>query len=176
MKQGVQAANASSHRPGTFNKGASMARIAGIRLGYLAAAALIAAAAGFFVMFGPPGLLAKTETPDFCASCHVMEAEYEAWFHAGAHRSLKCVQCHLPHDNVALYYTWKSIDGMKDVVVFYSGQVPEFITASAHAKKTIRENCIRCHAERVFMIDTERNCWDCHRQLQHKLTGIRQTL
>lgn len=139
-------------------------------------AAVTLAAVGFFVMFGPPGMMAKTETPDFCASCHVMEAEFEAWFHAGAHRSIKCVDCHLPRQNVAMYYTWKSIDGMKDVFVFNSGRVPEFITISSHGKRTVRENCIRCHAERVFKIDTERNCWDCHRQLQHKLTGFRQTI
>jgi cytochrome c nitrite reductase small subunit len=153
-----------------------MARTVRNWLGYLAVAAVIAAAGGFFVMFGPPGLMAKTETPDFCASCHVMESQYEAWFHAGAHRSLKCVDCHLPHGNLATYYTWKSIDGMKDVVVFYSGRVPENITASSHARKTIQGNCIRCHTERVFKIDTQRNCWDCHRQLQHRLTGIRQTI
>jgi cytochrome c nitrite reductase small subunit len=43
-------------------------------------------------------------------------------------------------------------------------------------RDTIRGNCIRCHTERVFKIDMQRNCWDCHRQLQHRLTGIRQTI
>ena len=82
---------------------------------------VLAAAGGFFVMFGPPKLMAKTESPDFCASCHVMESQFEAWFHTGAHRSIKCIDCHLPHENIGAYYIWKSIDGMKDAVVFYSG-------------------------------------------------------
>jgi cytochrome c nitrite reductase small subunit len=36
-------------------------------------------------------------------------------------------------------------------------------------------NCVRCHSERVAMIDQSRNCWDCHRFLQHRLAGVRLT-
>src|SRR5271157_6665217 len=94
---------------------------------YILVIASIGLALFIFVMLGPPGLLAKSERADFCASCHVMEAEYEAWFHEGAHRGINCVDCHLPHNNVAAHYIWKSIDGLKDMVVFYSGRVPELI-------------------------------------------------
>ena len=137
---------------------------------------LLGAAGGFFVMFGPPKLMARTETPDFCASCHVMESQYEAWFHTGAHRSIRCIDCHLPHENIARYYTWKSIDGMKDVFVFYSGRVPEMITLSKHGEKTVQSNCTRCHASIVEKIDQTRNCWECHRRLQHSLAGSRLTI
>lgn len=128
-----------------------------------------------FLSFGPPQLLAKSETPLFCSSCHVMESQYEAWFHVGAHRSILCVDCHLPHHNLPAHYVWKTIDGMKDVVMFYSGQVPETIELSKHAEGVVRENCVRCHSERVAMIDQSRNCWDCHRFLQHNLAGVRLT-
>jgi cytochrome c nitrite reductase small subunit len=37
----------------------------------------------------------------------------------------------------------------------------------------IQGNCLRCHSERVAMIDKTRNCWDCHRFLQHQLAGAR---
>lgn len=134
-----------------------------------------AAAIGLFVGFGPPQLMAKTETPLFCSSCHVMESQYEAWFHVGAHRSIRCVDCHLPHHNLPVYYTWKTIDGMKDMVIFYSGRVPPRIEISKRQEGVVRANCVRCHAERVAMIDQERNCWDCHRFLQHNLAGIRMT-
>jgi len=43
-------------------------------------------------------------------------------------------------------------------------------------RTTNQGNGSGCRAERVFKIDTEPNCWDCHRQLQHRLTGIRQTI
>jgi cytochrome c nitrite reductase small subunit len=146
-----------------------------VRLYALAAAAGVALVSIFF-MLGPPGLLARSETPLFCGSCHVMEDEFEAWFHAGAHRGVKCVDCHLPNENMALHYTWKSIDGLKDVIVFYSGMVPERINITAHGREVVRANCIRCHQGRVEMINQERLCWECHRRLSHRQTGLIQTL
>ena len=71
----------------------------GVRL--LVVVGLVVVGAGLFLALGPPGLLAKSETPDFCASCHVMEAQYESWFHHGAHKRIRCVDCHLPNDNLA---------------------------------------------------------------------------
>ena len=130
----------------------------------------------FFLLFGPPKLLAKSDTPGFCVSCHVMESEYEAWFHAGAHRRVACAECHLPNNNLAIHYVWKAIDGFKDVVVFYSGKVPEQIMLSSHGAKVLQENCIRCHETTVMMIDQTRTCWKCHRGITHKLTGMMETL
>jgi cytochrome c nitrite reductase small subunit len=136
---------------------------------------ILGGAVGGFLSFGPPQLMAKTESPLFCNSCHVMESRFEAWFNVGAHRTIRCVDCHLPHENMPAYYVWKTIDGMKDVVVFYSGKTPQNITISEHGKKFVQANCIRCHSERVAMINQDRNCWDCHRFLQHQLAGVRQT-
>ncbi len=124
-----------------------------------------------FMLLGPPKLLAKSESPEFCASCHVMEPEHTAWMHSGAHRRLKCVDCHLPNGNPVVHYTWKSIDGMKDVVRFNSGFVPERIELSDHGEKVVQENCVRCHEAAVARMDTTRKCWGCHRQLRHRLTG-----
>jgi cytochrome c nitrite reductase small subunit len=141
----------------------------------LALAAAFAAVLGFFLAFGPPKLMAKTESPLFCASCHLMQSNYEAWFHTGTHRNVRCVDCHLPHTNLSLYYLWKSIDGMKDVIVFYSGNSPEYIQVSDRGQEFIQANCIRCHSERVAMINQTRDCWDCHRFLQHQKAGARLT-
>jgi cytochrome c nitrite reductase small subunit len=134
---------------------------------------VIGLAIAAFVTFGPPKLLAKSETPEFCATCHVMEPQYEAWLHEGAHRRIRCVDCHLPHDNLATYYTWKSIDGMRDVVEFYSGLIPATIRISEHGKQVLQGNCVRCHATAVDRIDSTRQCWGCHRRLQHMLSGTR---
>jgi len=128
-----------------------------------------------FLLVGPPQLLAKSESPAFCASCHVMEEQFTAWSHAGAHRRIRCVDCHLPNGNPLVHYVWKSIDGMKDVVSFHSGMVPERITLSSHGAKVVQSNCIRCHAEAVSQMDTTRQCWGCHRQLRHRLTGTLAT-
>ena len=37
---------------------------------------VVGSAGGLFLSFGPPDLMAKTETPLFCASCHTMESNY----------------------------------------------------------------------------------------------------
>jgi cytochrome c nitrite reductase small subunit len=140
------------------------------------AMALCAALLGFFLLFGPPRLLAKSESPAFCASCHVMKPQYAAYMHNGAHRRLKCVECHLPNDNLASHYIWKSIDGMKDVVVFNTNTVPERIEISEHGAAVVKANCIRCHHALVSQMDTSRNCWSCHRRMTHTGTGALQTL
>ncbi len=151
----------------------ALARLRNLK--YFLAIASICLAMGVFLMLGLPKLLAKSEMPDFCASCHVMEAEYEAWFHEGAHRRIKCVDCHLPHGNIAEHYVWKGIDGMWDEAVFYSGRAPENIRASEHTRKVIQSNCIRCHGTTVEMIDNKRECWSCHRRLIHLKSGLTGT-
>jgi len=61
----------------------------------IAIAALVLLGAGGYLSFGKPNLYHKTETPEFCASCHVMETQYDAWLHNGAHRRVKCTDCHI---------------------------------------------------------------------------------
>lgn len=124
-----------------------------------------------FLLLGPPQLLAKSETPVFCSGCHVMEAEFEAWSHAGAHRRKQCVDCHLPNDNTAQHYVWKALDGLKDVALFYSGQASDHIRISGHGAEVVQANCIRCHGSTVEFIDPDRKCWECHRRLAHRRTG-----
>lgn len=141
----------------------------------LAGLGLLTLVAVFFAL-GPPQLLAKSESPIFCAGCHVMEGEFEAWAHTGAHRRAKCVECHLPNQNAGLHYVWKSIDGMKDTLVFYSGRVPERIVITAHGKAVVQSNCIRCHEATVDHIDQQRLCWDCHRRIAHRKSGAMLTL
>lgn len=152
-----------------------MAFIRKLKLKFVIPILIAAGIFGIFLGFGPPQLVAKTETPVFCSSCHVMQSQYDAWFYVGAHRSIRCVDCHLPHENMPVYYFWKSIDGAKDVIVFYSGRTPETITISDRGKKHVQNNCQRCHFERVAMIDQDRHCWDCHRFLQHNLAVSRMT-
>lgn len=148
----------------------------GKRVLYLASGAVFLLAAALFVLFGPPKLLAKSDTPDFCVGCHPMESEYEAWIHAGAHRRIKCVDCHLPNTNLAIHYIWKSIDGAKDAIFFYSGHVPEIMRLSGHGEKVLQANCVRCHETTVSLIDTDRHCWNCHRRVSHTRSGAMETL
>lgn len=139
-------------------------------------AVILVVAAGLFLALGPPKLASATAQPDFCMRCHVMESNYEAWIHAGAHRRKACVDCHLPNENVALHYAWKSLDGLKDALVFYSGRVPERIALSSHGGSVLQANCVRCHETTVTMTDTDRKCWSCHRRISHQRSGAMETL
>lgn len=133
--------------------------------------ALLFAGGGAFLGFGPPGLYARSSTPEFCAQCHVMESEYENWFHNAGHRRLKCVDCHLPNDTMARHLVLKGMTGMWDSFVFYSGRVPETIRISRNGADLVKENCTRCHEQMVSLINEDRDCWQCHRRLAHRLTG-----
>ena len=131
---------------------------------------------GFFlilvIILISPALVRETSKPGFCNSCHIMEKEYEDWFKTGLHRNIKCVDCHLPNDNLINHLIWKGIDGTKDVVSFYGRLYPDLIKISEHGKKTVKENCIRCHDEMVSRMRVEgRDCWACHRQTKHTFPG-----
>ena len=137
--------------------------------------AIILLMGGIFLAFGPPGLYAKSETPEFCGSCHVLNLEYEAWFHSGAHQRIKCVDCHLPNDTLAHHLVWKTLDGVKDAVKFHTGMVSEPIRISSRGAAVVLDNCRRCHHELISRIKEERQCWDCHRRMSHKSTGAVET-
>jgi cytochrome c nitrite reductase small subunit len=125
-----------------------------------------------FTFFGPPRVLERTSSPDFCNSCHVMNLQHEAWFKSGLHRTLKCVDCHLPNNNIANHFLWKGIDGMKDLIFFHSNFFTEPITISSHGKSVLQQNCIRCHDSMVSNINPDRDCWDCHKRVNHRVAAF----
>lgn len=136
----------------------------------------IAGLIAFIIVIGmgvsTAAFMKKTETPEYCASCHVMQTQYDDWFYSGKHAQIKCIDCHLPNNNFVNHYLWKGLDGIKDVIFFYTGLVPEPVHSSRHARKTIQSNCVRCHSETVSRISTDAmNCWECHRKLWHNRTG-----
>jgi len=127
--------------------------------------------AALFLLFGPPALLEKSESPEFCAACHVMLPQYAAWSH-NVHRYIRCVDCHLPNDNQFNHFLWKGIDGTKDVVFFTIGRIPDPIRLSPHGSRFVQANCISCHKDMFANMDKQRRCWDCHRQQRHTHTGV----
>jgi len=127
--------------------------------------------AALTLLFGPTHLIELSETPKFCGLCHSMKPQHSAWEHS-AHRSARCIDCHLPNDNAANHYFWKSIDGNKDVFYEFSGlREHDEIKLSAHGHRVLQANCVRCHEGMVSRIDNKRACIDCHRTLGHKLQG-----
>jgi cytochrome c nitrite reductase small subunit len=117
--------------------------------------------------------------PATCNNCHVMDAQYENWYHAGHAQATVCTDCHLPHQNFLYYYAYKGYSGMKDVASFTFKAYPEAIRANALTDKILQQNCIRCHTDTVEGIlaspqnmSFDRDCWSCHRSAAHGERGL----
>jgi len=115
--------------------------------------------------------------PATCANCHVMDSQYENWFHAPHARWATCSDCHIPHQNPLAYYFYKGKSGMHDVFSFITHSYPQAIRASAETRAIVQANCIRCHTDTVESILSgaqpfDRNCWDCHRSVAHGERGL----
>src|SRR5512142_1915873 len=89
--------------------------------------------------------------PTTCNNCHVMDAVYEGWFHAGHQQRATCVDCHTPHPLV-LKYLYKAKSGMNHVFMFSTGNIPEPLRAKPETDRIIQENCLRCHTETVSLV------------------------
>ena len=114
--------------------------------------------------------------PTTCNNCHVMDAVYESWYHAGHKLWANCNDCHTPHALIPKYIV-KAQSGYHHVTAFISGSIPTAIRAKLSSKKVVQENCIRCHTETVSaMLDSvmefDRYCVDCHRTVAHGERGI----
>ncbi len=129
-----------------------------------------------FIISISVGLFAYTDAPSFCVRCHVMEEQFISLMKGGLHSTLNCGDCHLPKDNKFRYYYTKGTDGVRHLLVYHSGKVPDNITARHGSKEIIRENCIRCHSSMAPMLSGQTNCWDCHKRTTHRLTGTRETI
>ena len=145
------------------------------KLPIITAIAAAVIALGFFVYVtdAPAYGGSAAET---CANCHVMDSQYENWYHAPHERVTECVDCHLPHENIAAYYLEKGRQGAKDVYAFTTGNIPVAIRASEKTKNIIQSNCIRCHETTVETVmmgpqPFDRFCWDCHRAVSHGKRG-----
>lgn len=114
-------------------------------------------------------MMQKTDSPDFCGSCHIM-SDYSKTLQNGPHAKLSCNDCHAP-SSLARKIPFKAAAGAKDIFIntFYDLSKRE-PTASDATKAIIMENCMRCHAKtnmNVRVFETGKTCWDCHRNTFH---------
>ena len=115
--------------------------------------------------------------PSTCNNCHVMDSQYENWYHAVHARFAACTDCHLPHQNLTSFYLYKGYSGMRDVYSFTFKTYPAAIRATQQTDEIVQANCIRCHSDTVESIVAgpqlfDRYCWDCHRSAAHGMRGL----
>ena len=61
-----------------------------------------------------------------------MDSRLENWYHGGHEGFATCTDCHLPHNNFAVYYAEKGRQGAKDTYAFIAGNIPAAIRAKVH--------------------------------------------
>lgn len=137
------------------------------------AAALVVAGTGLYVSDFTAYL---GSNPTTCNNCHVMDAAYEGWYHAGHKNWATCGDCHTPHAFIPKYLV-KAESGFRHVTAFTTGHIPDAIRAKELSREVIQENCVRCHSATVETIlagemSFDRYCFDCHRSVAHGERGI----
>ena len=58
------------------------------------------------------------DNPGACVNCHIMSPYYATWSHSSHGRDATCNDCHVPHQNLALKYGFKAMDGLKHTAYF----------------------------------------------------------
>lgn len=120
------------------------------------------------------------DNPAACVNCHIMTPYYATWSHSSHGRDATCNDCHVPHQNIAVYYGFKGMDGMKHVAYFVTHSERQAIMAEDLTAEVVMDNCIRCHTQlnqefvrtgRMDFMTAKRGegkvCWDCHRNVPH---------
>jgi cytochrome c nitrite reductase small subunit len=135
--------------------------------------------------------MVRTSTPEFCASCHEIQAAYNSWktsTHVNNAQGFvaDCMDCHLPapHDTFNFFYQ-KTFHGIKDIIVhFMQGEYDRPKNREIAYASFKNEQCMKCHRNLLYIPDKrgamlahrtvvyprpgyEKKCVDCHRPLVH---------
>ena len=120
------------------------------------------------------------DDPSACVNCHIMTPYYATWSHSSHGRDATCNDCHVPHQNLALKYGFKAMDGLKHTAYFVTHAERQAPMAETLTGQVVMDNCIRCHEQlNTEFVKTGRMsymqqqakggkvCWDCHRNVPH---------
>ncbi|MEW6005983.1 MAG: cytochrome c nitrite reductase small subunit [Stygiobacter sp.] len=134
---------------------------------------------GFYVLYISNAVSYLSDDPKTCVNCHVMNPQYATWERGSHGRVATCNDCHVPQDNFIKKYWFKANDGLRHAAYFTMRWEPQVIQIKEAGKKAVQENCKRCHSNLIHPISlrainnrsvedqTEKYCWDCHRETPH---------
>jgi cytochrome c nitrite reductase small subunit len=142
----------------------------------------------FYVLYISNSLSYLSDKPETCVNCHVMNSYYASWQHGSHAQVTTCNDCHVPQDNFINKYLFKANDGLRHATYFTMRWEPQVIQIKDGGKKAVQENCIRCHSNLIHPValrsinnatvqdQTQKYCWDCHRQTPHgRVNGLSST-
>ena len=120
-----------------------------------------------------------SDAPETCVNCHVMNPQYATWQRGSHGRVATCNDCHVPQDSLLRTYYFKAEDGLRHATVFTLRREPQVIQIKKDGKDAVQKNCVRCHSDVIHPIalralnqrsvenQTDKYCWDCHRETPH---------
>jgi cytochrome c nitrite reductase small subunit len=139
--------------------------------------------------------MARTSTPQFCATCHEIQPAYNEWktsTHVNNAQGFvaDCMDCHLPapQDTVDFFYA-KTFHGLKDIVKHFTIETYDRKKNRRAAYESFRNaQCLKCHRNLMSIPNSrgarlahkstlyplpgmEKKCVDCHRNLVHNESG-----
>lgn len=146
--------------------------------------------------------LHRTSDHNFCVICHEMSPmviSYKTDVHGGAGRSgfkAKCVDCHMPHDNIFNYIFTKAKNGLIEGSIHFFGDPSNIDWHKNRQRKeefVYEDGCIKCHEnyinlpnlnpkakkmhehyETLKTTSKKINCISCHYEIGHN--GLRSIL
>lgn len=153
---------------------------------------------GGLVFAGGKNAVDRTNTLEFCTSCHEMKdnnfEEYKDTIHAKNRTGVKavCSDCHVPHDFLGTMI--RKINASNDVLQHFAGKIDTKEKFEAHRlelakkvwlrmKETDSKECRQCHdvaamdpekqgktarKQHQKLASGERTCIDCHYGIAHK--------
>ena len=128
---------------------------------------------GLFTVHYAGGTSYLSTNPQACANCHIMNRHYDAWQKASHHGVATCVDCHLPQEGIEKYWA-KAVNGYNHSKAFTFQDFHEPMRMTEANRKTLQENCIRCHGGLLHetMVGSVQHgaglsCTHCHRSVGH---------
>ena len=123
------------------------------RVGLLVTAGVVCGLGGLFMYLLRAHTYFIGDNPSACVNCHIMTPYYATWSHSSHGRidnhsnGATCNDCHVPHQNLAVYYGFKAVDGLKHTAYFVGHMEHQAIKAETLTGQVVMDNCIRCHEQ-----------------------------
>lgn len=126
---------------------------------------------GFAFVYGK-GYAYLTNDAKACASCHIMNDQYNRWRMGDHHAFAQCNDCHAPKDIAGKLWT-KATNGFWHSVAFTSGRFTDPIQIKAHNKRIAENSCKNCHSSMIEISHFPgsslgpTSCLHCHANVGH---------
>jgi cytochrome c nitrite reductase small subunit len=133
---------------------------------------------GVFTFTYAEGFSYFSSDPQACASCHIMNDQYDAWRKSSHHSAAKCVDCHMPQNSIIAKLVAKADNGYRHSKGFTFQDFHEPIMINERNSEILQANCIRCHDGLVHGIALPRpktqelRCVQCHSHVGHGSTRM----